>query len=269
MTDVDLKILARIKKLHNMAESARDVGNLAEADSFMEAVTKTIAAHNMDMSALNVELHDLTDPLTKEIVRGAGRDETKSRHKNRPVAWIIQLAEYVAMAHYCNSHYGARFGTVFFYGRKTNVAMCRRVFEYLRDMAERVGWDAYVTEVHRRRKEHGSEAGSGQWRLNWMNGFAEEVGTRYRAMRTRVEADKGLALVLVKTREEAVNYSDQFLMKPDDKDADKGPSIIDAKFDNYHAQEAGRAAARKAELNANRIEDNSSGANRKQLNGGN
>jgi hypothetical protein len=201
---IDPKVIARIKKLHNMAEGARDVGSLAEADSFMEAVHKTLAAHNLDMSALSVDLRDLTDPLGSTGQRGIGDDPKMSRHRDKgPVEWVIDLATAVAEAHYCASNYSVKSSYVWFYGRKNNREISQRMFVYLRDMAERLGWEAYVIEVKRRRTEYGSERGAGQWRLNWLEGYVSEVSKRYRAMRARVESDKGMSMVLTGLRKEA------------------------------------------------------------------
>jgi hypothetical protein len=176
----------------------------------MEAVNKTLAAHNLDMSALSVDLCDLTDPLGSTGQRGIGNDSKMSRHKDKgPVEWVIDLATAVAEAHYCASNYSVKSSYVWFYGRKNNRETSQRMFVYLRDMAERLGWEAYVEEVKRRRKENGTERGAGQWRLNWLEGFVTEVSKRYRAMRARVESDKGMSLVLTGLRKEAHDESSE------------------------------------------------------------
>lgn len=202
---IDPKIIARIKKLHNMAEGAKAVGSLAEADSFMEAVKKTLLAHNLDMGVLAVDLRDLQDPLGKTAVKGIGNNDKASRHGSarKAVDWVTDLAIHVAEAHYCATTHSTTSSYIWFYGRKNNRETAERMFVYLRDMAERLAWDAYVAEVNRRRKERGSERGAGQWRLNWLEGFVAEVGTRYRAMRKRMDEDRSVALVLVSVKKEA------------------------------------------------------------------
>lgn len=215
MTDtrqvLDPKLIARIKKLHNMAEGAKAVGSLAEADSFLEAVKKTLAAHNLDMSVLNIELHDLTDPLGKDYVTGAGTDAKKSRHRRagKSVEWIVDLGMAVADAHYCHVNYSTRGTGLFFYGRKANRETAIRMFVYLRDMAEALAWTAQCAEARRRRAEYGHERGTGQYRINWLEGFVTEVQHRYRMMRDRVENDNGLALVLVSVRREAAAAAEE------------------------------------------------------------
>lgn len=252
--DLDPKLVARIHKLHAMAESAREVGSLAEADSFMAAVQKTLAYHNLDSSILTLELHNLTDPMGMESVNQVGSDPKKSRHKEsrKSVAWAVDLGVAVAKAHYCACNFSAKGTYLYFYGRKTNRDMAVRMYTYLRDMAERLAWDANVTEAKRRRQLYGHERGTGQYRLNWLEGFVDEVARRYRDMRHRLDhEDRSLALVLVKTSKEA------------DAEARRNISFkgaveyVDADYDIWQAKEDGAKAAKDVNLQPRVLEENS------------
>lgn len=248
---LDPKLIARIKKLHNMAEGARAVGSLAEADAFLAAVKKTLMTHNLDMSVLDVDLHDLADPLGRATVEG-----TTSRHKDKVVAWVLELADNVADAHYCAMNHSLISSRVWFYGRATNRTTCVAMYTYLRDMAERLSWDAYYPEAKRRRDTYGTEKGLGQWRLSWLTGFAEEVGRRYRAMRVRLEANTGMQLVLTGVQKEARALADTKLT------LDKDVNPVDARQLDWVALEDGRAAARTANLQPNTLADDARGAPR-------
>lgn len=200
MTEVDLKVLERIKKLHAMAESAREVGSLAEADSFMEAVEKTLAAHNMEMSMLSINLKDFNDPMDSTFVNAT----TSARHpKRRRERWSLTIADAVAKAHFCGYLPVHGWSQVFFCGRKSNVWVAQKMMEYLRDTALRLGIEAYLEEEQRRHREYGSANGAAQYKWNWFEGFADEVAHRYERMRAAINSDKGMSLVLVSVQKEA------------------------------------------------------------------
>jgi hypothetical protein len=257
MTGLDPKLVARIKKLHNMAEGAREVGSLAEADSFMEAVTKTLAAHNLDMSVLNVELRDLEDPMGVQSLYGIKSRKVPHARAGAPVDWVIDLATAVARAHYCAVNNATKSSYLWFYGRASNRDTAVRMFTYLRDMAEREGWKAYAKEVRRRRKETGYAGGGRDWFMSWLEGFAAEVAARYTTMRARVESDKGMSLILTSARKEANEAAMKALTPEDLKCESKEP--LSARG-NYAAREAGREVARSANLRPNALENSAPNA---------
>lgn len=238
---LDPKLVQRIQKLHAMAESAREVGSLAEADSFMAAVSKTLNKHNLDMSVLSIDLRDSADPMGSTAEWGAMK-----RHRNRPVAWAQNLAVHVARAHNCAILVSPTTSIVIFYGRASNRGVAQRMFRYLRDMGERLNWQEYAVEVRRRRKEHGSERGGGEWRLNWLEGYVAEVGRRYAVLQQQVEADKGMAMVLVSVRKEAEAAADQKAV-PFEK-LKRTRSAVMAESWHEEARNRGTAAAKTVNL---------------------
>jgi hypothetical protein len=251
MTPEELKLIERIKKLQAMAEGAREVGSLAEAESFMEAVTKTLAKHNLDESVLSIDLKDHTDPLVRGWALGSTR-----RHRNKPVRWAQWLSFNVAHAHFCENMVSLTSSHVFFYGRKSNVDVAVKMYTYLRDMAERLGWKAY--------RQYCAEGGPlpAKWYLDWLEGFALEVGRRYEMMRVRVESDSGMALVLTSVREEATK-----LVKDDQapkEELDEAPEAWKG-ADFYDARRAGREAARTANLTPNALDGAEAAPERRTL----
>lgn len=200
---IDPKLAARIQKLHAMAVGAREVGSLAEADAFMEGVEKMLAAHNLDMSIVDVDLRNLTDPLGQSSVWGA-----MHRHQGKPSKWTRILGAAVAEAHYCAMLSSINTSALFFYGRETNHVTAKRMYIYLRDTAERLCGVAYLDEAKRRRQEYGTEKGLWQWRLNWLEGFATQVYVRYGVLRARVESNNAMALVHTSVVQEAAAFAD-------------------------------------------------------------
>lgn len=254
---LDPKLVARIQKLHAMAEGAREVGSLAEADSFMRAVEKTLAAYNLDMSVVSMNLKDVTDPLGCNSVWGA-----TGRHKYTVPRWALLLGRAVADAHYCEMLNSIQYSVLFFYGRKQNRETAERMYVYLRDMAERLGAKAFAAEERRRIKEYGSKRGASQWRLNWLEGFATEVARRYATMRARLDSDKGMSLVLTSVRKEAEDYAVKFIT------IDVQTDITKAQYYDEQARALGAKAARSASLRPHTIEDAAPAPTRALTSGG-
>ena len=258
-TQFDRKLIQRIQKLHKQAESAAQVGSLEEADAFMEAVQKTLNKYNLDSSVLSLDLRDLEDPMGSEAEWGV-----TGRHKMKPVHWAQNLALHVALAHHCACLVSMTSSMVFFYGRQSNRGVAKRMFVYLRDAAERIGWDAYVTEVNRRKKLYGSEKGAGQWRLNWLEGFVHEVGQRYERMRIKADSDTGMALVLTSVRKEAEAFANDKAYKG----KKKGKRIKTVTFAMYEARQRGADAAKDVSLTPGHIRDGEDETSRRLLDAG-
>lgn len=210
---LDPALIARIQKMYAMAESAAEVGSLEEADSFMTGVHKTLAANNLDMSVLSLDMKNLTDPMGKQFFSGIGKNGRASVDSRKTLEWITDLGTVVAAAHYCEMHWHPGSNYLTFYGRETNRKVAVQMFGYLRDMAEKLAWKQLEKEAARRRKLGEREAGLNDYRLNWIEGFVSEVGQRYRSMRERVETDNSMALVLVSVRKEAMEFASGNLTK--------------------------------------------------------
>lgn len=223
---LDPALIARIQKMYAMAESAAEVGSLEEADSFMTGVHKTLAANNLDMSVLSLDMKNLTDPMGKQFFYGIGKNGRASVDSRKTLEWITDLGEYIARAHFCACHWHPGSNYLTFYGRETNRKVAMQMFTYLRDMAEKLAWKQLEKEAARRRKLGEREAGLNDYRLNWIEGFVAEVGQRYRDMRDRVETDNSMALVLVGVRKEAQAFADTKLSKLEFESYKLAPGII-------------------------------------------
>lgn len=261
----ELKVIERLKKLHNMATSAREVGNLAEADSFMEGVSKTLAKHNLDQSVLALDLRELTDPLDYEGCYGATK-----RGRDKPQEWIHDLAVSVAHAHFCAMNYHVASSYVWFYGRRSNVQTAKRMFLYLRDMAEREGMKAWSRQIRTIKAAYGYRVQSEtsiNWYLSWLGGFADEVGRRYYQMRARVESDRGMSVVLVSVRKEANDYAKSNLGDPEK--VKEETKEIQQSGSHWEARDGGKQVAKSANLRPHNLDDGAKPSTTKLLGGGN
>lgn len=248
MTSLDeTKLIARIQKLHAMAESAKEVGSLAEAESFMEAVQKTLTKYNLDASVLAKDVRQAQDPLVKGVSL-----PTTYHYGDTPnfgaarASWAFDLLEIVAHAHFCSTLQSLKTNAGWIVGRQSNVTTAERMFCYLRDMAIREGERAYQAERRRLWKTEGHTRAK-EFLLNWLEGFAVEVGVRYYNMRQRVDSDSGMAVVLVGVRKEASEHANALATAKADA---KSNALLGASQYLEDAREQGREAARGVNLRA-------------------
>src|SRR4051812_44988051 len=95
--DMD-KLVDRIKKMHAKAESAKQLGNEAEAFAFASAVQKLLLKHNLEMTDVEAALAAKEDPVKAHYFY----PETFGLPKRRSrVQWSELLARIVADAHMC------------------------------------------------------------------------------------------------------------------------------------------------------------------------
>lgn len=246
MTEEIEKVIERVQKLKRMADSAKEVGSLEEADAFMRGMHKTLAFHNLDESVLSLDLKDKKDPLISRWVTQAKNDEVKKGSEQ----WAINLARAVGQAHFCHGSGTTSQNWIVFYGRKSNVDVCVKMYTYLRDMALRIGTAAYLAEEQRLHKVYGSARGAAQFKWNWFEGFSAEVSRRYKEMRERVESDSSMALVLVGVRKEAFEYAKQFFSKS--RSYSSSPKTVES-YDAA-ARRAGKEAASSVNLHPHNLD---------------
>ena len=95
---IDNVLLERIRKMHAKAESAKQLGNEAEAFTFASAVQKLLLKHDLTMSGVEALAAEQNDPIKMHEYDPAtyGFKRTRTR-----VAWTQNLAKVIAKAHGC------------------------------------------------------------------------------------------------------------------------------------------------------------------------
>lgn len=190
VTDRD-KLLDRIRKLHAKAESARALGNDAEALAFAAGVQKMLAKYKLNMSELEMQTLDRVEPIGQSTVAGEG--------KSKRVGWAELLASVVARAHYCRILVLPNSDSLVLVGRPTDRQVAEFVFTTLRRTAdENSDRDARAFR-RKQRATAGSTTGAARdFRAAWLDAFVARISERYEAEREqlRVEAAKaGTSLV--------------------------------------------------------------------------
>lgn len=197
---VDMKLLERIKKLHNHAESAKQLGNEAEAAAFAAKVQELMAEHKLSFSHLTAVQQDAQDPLDREYVRPEG-----GPMKMKAVAWQLDLAKVLATNFGCYMVRSTGSADIILVGRDSD----RAVAAYMITMLTMFAIKTHNTELRRARREayvEGDGLGARGFGAAFYSAFVATLRMRFAAQRKTVEEakGKGMALVLIdKAVEEA------------------------------------------------------------------
>lgn len=199
--DMD-KILQRVKKLLNKAESCKEIGSLAEAEAFAEGAQKLLAKYKLDMFALEgIEL-EKKDPLGELHVDWKVNGV---RHRRKRVAWIEWLAGHVARAHFCRIVVYSKSSSILLIGRKSDREVAEYVLTTLVHSAEDLAQKGYWKVRYEAQKR-------GDWNTNgykaaFFYGFVNGIKEKYeRIKRTQEENSKAMALVYVRSDKEVALY---------------------------------------------------------------
>lgn len=189
------KTIQRLKKLYNHMESARQIGNEAEALAFAAKIEEMLVEHKLSMSDVEFAELDDNDPIMRQYVEGSA---VGLKDRQSKIGWQVNLANAVAKAHFCTilSHSGSNM--VSFIGRDSDRKIAVYVYGRLARAIEQIG----KKEYRKHRKQGYITKG---FLTSFRNGFVTAVSNRYyeieRERRRQMEAlgTKGTALVRLET----------------------------------------------------------------------
>lgn len=95
----DEKTIDKLRKLIAHEQSARKIGNVAEAEAFAGRINEWLLKHKLSMSDIEVAEAEAKDPIDKQIVEP---EELGLPGGARRWEWLEKLASTIARAHFCN-----------------------------------------------------------------------------------------------------------------------------------------------------------------------
>jgi len=129
------KVLDKLRKLLAHAESAKTLGNEAEAHAFMSKVREILVTHKLEMSDVELEEQLEDDPIDKEYVVAGGK-EKKTRD-----SWAVKMAVAVAKAYFCDLLIVTGSNKLIFIGRGTDrqaaIYVTQRLIEFVNTEAKK------------------------------------------------------------------------------------------------------------------------------------
>lgn len=218
-----MKIIDKIQKLLRHAESARQIGNIAEAEAFAAHVQTLLIQHKLDIATVERTMLDLEDPIEHRFVEG---DEFGQRSKKRREGWTEGLACVIAENHFCRMAVTPNSNAITFFGRRSDIEITIFMFTYLSRLAAKFGQlELALAKFPYRKVKHRKPTANPTWRhqitgKKWVGdkrfldsfhlGFRAAINWRYVEQRKAAETDQIQALVLGRSDNAVAEFAAQF-----------------------------------------------------------
>lgn len=183
-------ILDRVRKLYRHANSAKELGNEAEAAAFAAKVQELVLQHRLDMTAIEQEEMERTEPVEEETIEASELGLRVKLYATRQ-SWFGILINGCAPMSFCrvigSSSNGQR-NRYHIIGRKSDRENLKQLVAYLTAACYDMAQEAAASAFNKRSFLHG-------FRL----GFAGAVGRRLRVEREKLmqSSTTSRAIVLV------------------------------------------------------------------------
>lgn len=243
--NVSEKVIDKIRKLMNHAESAAKIGSVEEAQAFNDKVQALLIEHELEMSQIPLEMRDARE---ETIDRECFIPAEKGWSGPRKQYWLDTLAQAVARAHFCSLLVSRSDNRVWFVGKPANRAVCIFMYEYLIRTARNLNFLEY-TKAKRQAVKDGEPERIKGFITAFYEAFANRIQTRYVDMRRAADANTSTALVLRSTEAQLQKYMSQF------KGHSRPPQ---PKGSNAAGYEAGDRVGREVNLNVKGVEQGKS-----------
>jgi len=258
------KILEKLGKIKAMADSAKEIGNEAEAQAFAGMLQQLLLKHKLEMTDVEYAREMQEEPViqyTPETMYTNVFDRSKRRrvYKNYPdveltrrrTAWVEQLAAIVADAYSCRILVTTGSSIIHFVGHKSNVMITEYLFITMMRAANKLSDKAAAQFRREWRAEHGSGNTPGDYRESWLMGFITRIAQRLQEERRKFEGPN-TSMALVRVNKEALavkNYMDEKFGKK------KSAAIGGLRSWNQEGYAAGKRTADGMNISGNAVKE--------------
>ena len=128
------RIIDKINKIKAHAESAKEIGNIAEAEAFADMLNRLLLKHQLTEVDLNVAPKD-DDPIVQVWTTP---EKYGQKTVSQRVVWQEALARTVARAHLCRFMVASGSSRLVFVGTHVNATTAEYCFGVLASAAERM-----------------------------------------------------------------------------------------------------------------------------------
>jgi Protein of unknown function (DUF2786) len=212
-------VLDRLKKLYAKAKSAEAIGSEEEAKAFAAKVQELLSLHKIDLSEVEYQNLDETDPVIKRLVDfGSAGIKVKKRR----VEWQESMADIVCLAYFCKFIVFTGSSNLYFVGRGVDLEAAEQVFLYLLRVANSLADKEYVKFFYECR-DAGDVTMARGFRSAYLVGFTQRLSERYNEERERIKnqhAASGTALIRLT---DAIKAVENFIEKA--ADTKRAPNI--------------------------------------------
>jgi hypothetical protein len=256
--------LDKLAKLKRHADSAAEIGSLAEAEAFAALFQRMLLKHKLEATDLEFAQEARDEPVGRHPIDYDKYPDVKVRATR--VEWIEKLAGVVARAHFCQILVHPRSSQITLLGRRSDAAVAEYMIITLQRAAERLATAEYTVFTNMvvkqcavclrdQRDSHPGHVFTPNWqrargfKAAFLQSFIVRLHERYRAERAAAATSSSTALVRLNTAEAAVS---DFLKREGYGKATKLARSVSQNLDGHRR---GRAAADRVNLRSNAVGD--------------
>lgn len=211
------KVIAKLAKIRNHAESAKAIGSEAEALHFANMLNELLMKHNLEMSDIEWEEEIKEEPVEKHRMDTEYDDKWKRHYKeypdvevkNKRCEWTERLARIVSRAHSCDFLIQQGTSKITFVGRKSNAAIVEYMFISMLRSIKKISQQEYNKKRNRIQKEieqglkyDYSELSA--YRESWRRGFLRQLDAMLEEEKQKREADASNGAALMRINKDEI-----------------------------------------------------------------
>ena len=212
-------ILRRLQGAFNKANSAREIGSLAEAESAMLYIQKVLAEYNLEMS-------QISDTRQKSVI---GEIKVSYDGKVSYGEWETDLMSFICHYNWCSMIYNSRRKDITVIGRADNVGVCIYLYNFIRInliMLSKVSYYTEMGEWNEKLSEHygynvGDHLGKGfeeylnknkympyrrYYIRDYLAGAVQGIGTKFELQQQEQKKGAGMMDLILSNQDEIKDY---------------------------------------------------------------
>lgn len=240
------KILDKLQKIKAHAESAAAIGSEAEAQAFAEMLNRLLVEHKLEMSDLEFERQDATNPVDQALINFS--DEGVKVRRTR-VSWIEKLASLVARNHCCRILVHPGSSNITLVGRREDRAVAEYMIVTLVRATESMSkkeHQKYCWQVYQR---DGNCSAARGFKEAFITGFIRRLFDRFEEIKRQRESETNTSTGLMRiSKDDAAAEAFVEALKPK-----KATALARLEVNNGEGYRRGVKAADSVNLKANAI----------------
>ena len=237
------KLLDKLAKIQAHAESAKKIGNEAEAEAFATMLQQLMLRHKIAMTEVQFADLDKDEPIHHHRM---DYNEGGVPLKKARSGWQERLASIVARAHFCRVTVSRGSSRINLVGRESDCAVAEYTFMVLARAIARIAKKSHEQFYYQCVKSGCPHHAAG-YKRSFIDAFVGRIRQRFREEKEQAKATSSTALVRVETANKAV--SDYM----DDKYRVKANGLSRNTRFNKDGATNGRAAADNVNLNGKAV----------------
>lgn len=194
------KLLDKLAKIQSHAESAKKIGNEAEAEAFAAMLQQLMLKHKIAMSEVQFADLDKDEPIGSHRMNYAtGGVPLKSARSG----WQERLASIVARAHFCRITVSSGTSRVNMVGRESDCAVAEYTFMVLARAITGIAKKSHEQFYYQCVKSGEAHRASG-YKRSFIDAFVGRISQRFKEEKKQAENASSTAMVRVEKSNKAI-----------------------------------------------------------------